>query len=528
MPGIDGASSRAGAPDVEAVTPGRRRVQRLGLFAGPVFAALAYGLLPEAPAGAGDEAAGLLGPAGRVTAAVAVWMATWWLTEAIPLYATSLLPLAVLPLLGASSIRATAAPYAHELIFLFMGGFLLALAMQRWGLHRRIALTALLLFGERPTHMVGGFMVVTAGLSMWVSNTAAAIIMLPVAVSVIGLVARQVDGEGAADTGPAAGAGVRSFAAALLLGIAYSASIGGVGTPIGTPPNLLVLSYARTHLGHDISFVRWMGLALPLVAVFLPLTWLLLTRVLHPIRLPRIEGGRELVGNALRELGPMGRGERIVLCAFASACLLWVTRPLLTSLEIGGVSPLAGLTDAGVAMLVAIFLFVAPVDWRHGTFALDWETAVKLPWGILVLFGGGLSLAAAIQHNGVGEWIGAQVGAMAGIPPLLLVAGVVTLVVFLTELTSNTATTATLTPVLAALAPSLGVDPMLLVVPAAIAASCAFMLPVATPPNAVIFGSGRVSSFQMSRAGFWLNWIGIALVTLLSWTLLIPLLVAGG
>lgn len=471
---------------------------------GPVLAAAAYALLPDAYRdGAGHGVA--FSHAGRVTAALAVWMATWWMTEAIPIYATALLPLAVLPLLRARSMKDAAAPYAHELIFLFLGGFLVALAMQRWGLHRRLALTALRWVGDRPANMVGGFMAVSAGLSMWVSNTATAIMLLPVATSVI-----EVVGDGGEHREE-----IRPFALALLLGIAYGASIGGIATPIGTPPNLFLLSYIQAELGIEISFLRWMAIGVPLVVCFLPLTWLLLTRWLYPMRMPRIEGGAERVRRALAELGPMSWGERCVLAVFAVACTLWVTRPLLVRLELFGVHPLAGLRDAGIAMLCALALFVIPVDRRRGEFVLDWQTALGVPWGILLLFGGGLSLAAAIGANGVAELLGAQVAGFAGISSLWVVLAVVTGIVFLTELTSNTATAATLIPILASLAPGLGLHPLLLAVPAGIAASCAFMLPVATPPNAIVFASGHVSIAQMARAGLWLNLGAAVVITLI-------------
>jgi sodium-dependent dicarboxylate transporter 2/3/5 len=267
-----------------------------------------------------------------------------------------------------------------------------------------------------------------------------------------------------------------------------------------------------------------MGIGLPLVAVFLPVAWLLLTKVIYPIRLGPVEGGRALFRSALAELGPMRRGERSVLAVFLLASALWITRPLLAGLELAGAHPLAGLSDAGIAMLAAMVLFVTPAEGQGGRFVLDWETAVKLPWGILVLFGGGLSLAAAIQANGVGELLAGQVAGLAGVPPVLIVVGVVAGIVFLTELTSNTATTATLIPVLAALAPGLGLEPLLLIVPAALAASCAFMLPVATPPNAVVFGSGQVRLPEMSRAGLVLNLVAIALIPLLTFAVAMPLL----
>ncbi len=508
-------------PGNPQVSESRRRVQRIGLVSGPLLAALTYLLLPEVHLGANGELMELSAK-GRATAGIAVWMALWWLSEAIPVYATALLPLVLFPLSGATNMTDAAKPYAHPLIFLFLGGFLIARAMESHGLHRRIALLVLRFVGERPRNMIAGFMGVTAFLSMWVSNSATAIMMLPVAISVIGVVQRQL-GE-LEDSTPETATDSRHFALAMLLGIAYGASIGGIGTPIGTPPNLFLLSYMKEQLDLEISFVRWMGVGLPLVLIFLPLTWWLLTRALFPIRLERIEGGAQLVKSAWQELGPMRRGERIVLVVFLATALAWMTRPLLGNLEIAGARPLAGLTDAGIAMLAAIVLFVIPVDWRKGRFALDWETASKVPFGVLLLFGGGLSLAAAIQSGGVAELLGGQVAALPEIPSWILVLIVVTAIVFLTELTSNTATTATLIPVLAGLAPGLGVDPLLLIVPAAIAASCAFMLPVATPPNAIVFGSGLVQISDMSRAGFWLNWIGIGIVTGLAYAVVIPLL----
>jgi sodium-dependent dicarboxylate transporter 2/3/5 len=354
--------------------------------------------------------------------------------------------------------------------------------------------------------MVGGFMIASAALSMWVSNTATAVMMLPIALSVVRLAGDDEGGR---------------FRVALLLGVAYGCSIGGIGTLIGTPPNLFLASYARSELGIEISFVRWMAFGLPLVACFLPIAWWLLTRVLYPLGDRRIEGGREGVRLALAELGPLNRGERITMVVFAITAVSWITRPLLVGLSWG---PFGGLTDTGIAMLAALSLFCIPVDARQRVFAMDWETAARLPWGVLVLFGGGLSLAAAIGHNGVGDFIGSQLASFGTMPTFVLVVAIVTLVIFLTELTSNTATTATLVPILAGFAIGLGTAPLLLIVPAVVAASCAFMLPVATPPNAIVFGSGHVSMFEMNRAGLWLNVVGIALITALTYALAIPAL----
>jgi sodium-dependent dicarboxylate transporter 2/3/5 len=498
-------------------------VQWTGLAAGPVIALAVYLALPESYPAA-DGTAVVFSQAGRSTAAIGAWMALWWMTEAIPVYATALLPLALLPLSSARTAAEAAAPYGHELIFLFMGGFILALSMQRWDLHRRIALSVLRLVGTGPRKMIGGFMLVTAVLSMWVSNTATAIMMLPIAMSVVGLIERT-QLPGVSDDGDSTPTGLRTnFALALLLGIAYAASIGGLGTLIGSPPNLFLASYIESQTHYQLSFVRWMSIGLPLVAVFLPIAWLMLTRVLFPVKNEEIQGGSEFTEDEYRRLGPMSRGEWSTFLVFCCTASAWTFRPLLAGIEIAGTTPLAGLTDSGIAMLAALLLFVIPVDARRRVFVIDWQTAVKLPWGILVLFGGGLSLAAAIQANGVGEYIGASVSALSGLPTVLLVILVAALVIFLTELTSNTATTATLVPILFSLAPGLDIHPFLLMVPATLAASCAFMLPVATPPNAIIFSSGAVTIPQMTRAGVWLNLIGVILITMLTYLVVVPVL----
>jgi sodium-dependent dicarboxylate transporter 2/3/5 len=504
----------------------RELLQRIGLPAGPLLALVTYLALPEGYTDSAGAWLALEGPA-RATMAIAAWMAVWWLSEAIPIYATALLPLALLPLSGAATIRDAARPYGHELIYLFMGGFIIALAMQRWGLHRRIALRALSVVGRDPRSTVGGFMLVTALLSMWVSNTATVVMMLPIAISVIGLVWRA-EGRGEWDGASPLPAGeTRNFALCLLLGIAYGASIGGIGTLIGTPPNLFLASFVQSQLGHEISFVGWMAIGLPLVAVFLPVVWWGLTRWLYPVSGRVTAGSGTYTREALAALGPMRTGEWVTLAVFATTACTWILRPVLNDLEIAGLRPLAGLTDAGVAVIAALSLFVIPVDRKERVFAMDWETAVQLPWGVLILFGGGLSLAAAIQANGVGAHIGNQVGALASWPPLLLMAGVTALVIFLTELTSNTATTATFVPILAGLAPGLDLSPYVLIVPATIAASCAFMLPVATPPNAIVFGSGTLTVPEMSRAGLWFNLVGIVLITAVTYAVALPLLTAG-
>jgi len=480
----------------------RATIQWAGLLAGPALAAVTYALLPAQYTDSSGAAVAFT-PAGRATLALMAWMASWWLTEAIDISATALLPIAALPLSGAATLAEAAAPYADPVIFLFLGGFMLAQAMQRWGLDRRIALITLRAVGDRPAAMVAGVMAATAVLSMFVSNTATAAMMLPIAMGVVRLIDR--------------GDGRSSFAVCMMLGIAYAASIGGIGTIIGTPPNGFLVGYVRERYGDEITFVRWLAVGLPLVGLFLPVTWLLLTRVIYRVPATPIEGAAALIAAEHERLGRVTRGEWAVLVIFALTAAGWVTRPLL-------VAVVPGLGDAGIAMIAALALFVTPVDVGRREFVLDWPTAAQAPWGILILFGGGLSLAGAIDRHHVADWIGSLVAGGVGLPPVILVGLVTAGVIFLTELTSNTATTATLVPILAALAPGLGIEPILLIVPAALAASCAFMMPVATPPNAIVFASGAVTIPQMCRAGLYLNIVGIVLITTLAFAVVRPVL----
>ena len=491
-------------------------VKAAARFAGPVIALVVYNVLPETYVSDGGVV--VFSHAGRATTALAVWMALWWLTEAIDIPATALLPLVVLPFVGASAIRDVAAPYAHDLIFLFLGGFILSMAMQRWELHRRIALLTLSIVGTNPQRIVAGFMITTAGLSMWLSNTATAIMMLPIALSVIGMVSERLDGARSGE--------IHRLAVCLMLGIAYAASIGGVGTIIGSPPNLFLVSYIRDTLGRDISFAQWMAMGLPLVIVFLPVTWWVLTRMLFPIPSSSI-GGSEAIRQGYAALPEMGWAERATAVVFGLAAIGWIGRAWLISVEIGGVRIFAGLTDAGISMAAALSLFVIPARTDAGGPVMRWRDLNAMPWGILLLFGGGMSLAAAIQANGVAEFLGHQATAWQGIPSWLLIILVTTLVIFLTELTSNTATAATFIPILGGSALGLGVHPYLLIVPAALAASWAFMLPVATPPNAIVFGSGYITVADMRRAGLWLNLGGIALLTVVRYFVALPLLGGG-
>lgn len=491
-------------------------VQPLGLVLGPVLALLTYWLLPDTYIG--PEGSVALGAAARSTTAAAVWMAVWWLTEAIDVSATALLPLVLFPLTGTLPIKDAAAPYANELIFLFMGGFMLSLSMARWGLHRRVALLALRMVGSKPVNIVGGFMAVTALISLWVSNTATVLMMLPIAQSVVDLLSNG--SEGAEERNTFGEEGKRNFILCLMLGIAYASSIGGWGTIIGTAPNVLVVSYIGDNLGREISFLEWMLFGIPIVAIFLPIAWILLTRLLYPIRIDRIEGSEKLGRDEYEKLGKMNSGEWATLIVFLIAVVAWIIRPFIEDVEIAGGKPFANLTDAGIAIGAAFLLFVIPTRRKRNEYVMNWDTASKLPWGVLILFGGGLSLARAIEVNGVADFIGVQVSRFSGMPEWGVILLVVLLLIFLTELASNTATTATLVPILAGIAPALGMNPYVLLVTATIAASCGFMMPVGTPPNALVFASGYVTASQMARAGIWLNIIGALLISLMAYTVI--------
>ena len=493
-----------------------------GRVAGPGLALVTYFLLRL------DEA---LGTPARTTAAIGVLLAVWWMTEAMPLAATALLPIVLFPLLGVLAVADATAPYADPNIFLFMGGFMIALAMQKWDLHKRIALITVRAVGTRPPRLIGGFMIATAFISMWVSNTATTVLMLPIGLSVLLLVLDRVkadsDGGSAADdvrdrtssdgavTTLIEDRDTRNFAVALMLGIAYAASIGSLATLIGTPPNLILSAFVEQNYDITIGFGQWMLLGLPLSVTFLALAWVVLTRIAFRSDLKEIPGGKEMIQTELDALGRMSRGEWTVLGVFVTTAFLWVLRqPLADWDALVSVLPfMTELTDASIAIAGALALFLIPVDARRGVSALDWKTAQQLPWGVLLLFGGGLSLAAAVQDSGLDEYIGEQVGELGVLPLILIVAATTGIVLLLTEITSNTATAAAFLPVLGGVAVGLDITPLALLAPAALAASCAFMLPVATPPNAIVFGSGYVTVGQMLRGGALLNVIGIVLIT---------------
>ncbi len=472
------------------------RWQKIGLWIGPILFLLV--LFTSPPAG--------LSQTGWRTAAVAALLSIFWITEAIPIPVTSLLPLALFPLLGIAKIDNAASPYANPLVFLFMGGFIIALAMQRWKLHKRIALTIIKFIGIQPHAIIFGFMIASALLSMWISNTATAMMMLPIGISVIELTLRN---EQKLD-GPVES----NFGRNLMLGIAFGSSIGGLGTLIGTPPNAFLAAFMRQNFGYHIGFLQWMLVGVPLVLIGLPLTYFLLTRVVYPIRLKYLPGGKDFIDMELKNLGAISFPEKMVAIVFALVASLWILNPLVVKI-------IPGLSDSNIAISGAILLFLIPNIGQKGTFIMNWKSAEKLPWGVLLLFGGGLTLASAIHTSGLAEWIGNSLSTLKFLPILGLILIVTAVVVFLTELTSNTATAAAFLPIMSSVALGIGQNPLLLVIPAALGASCAFMLPVSTPPNAIVFSSGYITIPQMARAGVLVMFMFIFLITILTYTLVL-------
>ena len=469
---------------------GRRR---LGLLLGPALCCL----LLSVPVPAG------MPPLGMKVAAVTVLMAVWWIMEAIPMAATALLPIALFPLLGVMPTAKVTESYANHLIYLFMGGFLIAAAIEKWQLHKRIALHTVSLVGVSPKRIVLGFMLATGFLSCWISNTAAAMMMVTIGVALL----HQLSGGDGVIAEPDE-AGRSDFGTALMLGIAYAASIGGVATLIGTPPNAILAGIVEKRYGIVIGFAQWMEFAAPLAVVMLLATWYYLTHIAFRSELRELPGGKAVISEQLAALGPMSRQERWVLGVFALVVAAWLFRGVLH------IKALAEVTDSSVAISGALLLFVIPSDWRKGEFLLDWQTAVRIPWDIIILFGGGFALAAAFGVSGLTEWLGNQLSFLHGAGVVITTLGVVLLVIFLTEVTSNTATASLMLPIMGGFALAAGVPPLPLMAGTALAASFAFMLPVATPPNAIVFCSRQVTIPQMVRAGLWLNLFGTLLITL--------------
>jgi len=466
----------------------------IGRIAGPALFALIVGLFhPE----------GLNSKANAVLATTA-WIAIWWVTEAIPIAATALLPIVLFPLTGAVTLQATTAQYGDRYIFLYIGGFLIAIAIEKWGLHRRIALHIIKLIGTNVTGIILGFMVATAALSMWISNTATAVLMLPIGMAIIAQLRDNPETDAHEN---------QVFGKALMIAIAYSASIGGMATLIGTPPNLVLAGMVQELYGVEISFAQWIMLGLPVSLVLLVLCWLYLTRVAFTFQQKGFPGGREEIDKQLAALNRMSIEEKLLLAVFVLTAASWISRSFLQ--EQFGLFP--RLDDTTIAMIAGLGLFLLPCwkrgDAETGGALLQWEDTKNLPWGIILLFGGGMALAEGFESSGLAVWLGSHTALLQNASLLLVVFMLVAAVNFLTEVTSNLATTSMILPILASMALSMDVHPFLLMVGATLAASCAFMLPVATPPNAVVFGSGHLRIADMVRTGFWMNVISILLLT---------------
>lgn len=469
-------------PDLIERNPRRHLI---ALVAGPLLALL----MLSAPA-----PEGLPVPAWR-TLAITSWIVVWWLSEAIPIPATAMIPIAFFPMLDIVDLKTTSQNYAHPLLLMFLGGFMLAAAMQRCGLHRRIALTIISMVGTSPSRIIAGFMLATGLLSMWISNTATTLMMVAVALPVI-----KLHSDTAASAKDA-----RNFSISLLLAVAYSASIGGLGTPIGTPPNALLISILNDSYNIKIDFATWMTFGLPVVALMLPLTWLMLTRVLFPVGQSSTNGpDSSTIDDELKALGPAKRTEKMVLAVFLLAAFGWlVGAPIARSYGIP-------VSDTAVAIIAALLLFTLPSRLDKPEFLLDWESTRDIPWGVLIMLGGGLAIATGFASSGLAQAIGDGIARFSGLGLWLFVLIAIAAIVFLTELTSNTASAATFLPILGAIAVGMGYDPRVMLIPVTLGASMAFMMPVATAPNAIVFSHPAIKINDMVRTGFWLNLIAIA------------------
>ena len=434
-----------------------------------------------------------------------IWIAVWWITEAVPIAITSLLPVVLFPLTGGMELAETTASFGHRYIFLYIGGFILAIAIERWNLHKRIALNIIQLIGTNVKNVILGFMVATAFLSMWISNTATSVMMLPIGMSIISQLMdnpKTVENEN------------QNFGKALMLAIAYSASIGGMATLIGTPPNLVLATIVQETYGIEITFSKWFMFGLPISLILLAICWKYLTEIAFTFKQKKFPGGRNEINKQLKSLGKLSYEEKMVLLIFVGTAFAWITRSFLLQKLI------PNLDDTIIAVIAGILLFILPASKSKNRKLINWEEAVKLPWGILLLFGGGLALAQGFKTSGLAEWIGGLLTLLEGASIFILLIFLIALVYFLTEITSNLATTAMILPILAPLSLVLDVNPFMLMVGATVAASCAFMLPVATPPNAVVFGSGYLRIPDMAKTGVWMNLFSIIFLTIMVYFLL--------
>ena len=462
-------------------------IKNIGLFLGPlVFFLVKFFYNPEE-----------LSNEGLSILASTLWVAIWWITEAVPIYVTALIPIILFPLSGGLELKQTTAAYGHKFVFLFVGGFILAIAIEKWKLHKRIALNIISLVGTKKSNIILGFMIATAFLSMWISNTATAVMILPVGLAIISQLKdnpKTIENENLV------------FGKTLMLAIAYSASIGGMATLIGTPPNLVLAGVIKTSYNIEINFLQWMSFGLPISIFLLFICWKYLTSVAYKFDNQNFDSGIDEIKDQLKSLGKISYEEKSVMIIFIATALAWITQSFIIKKYIPEID------DTIIAIIAAVTLFILP-NKKGDKKLLAWEDAVKLPWGILLLFGGGMALAKGFDSSGLAIWIGSQMSFFDAIPLLALLLFLVAMVNFLTEITSNLATTAMLLPVLVALAETIGVNPYYLLVGATVAASCAFMLPVATPPNAVVFGSKILKIDDMIKKGFWMNLISIFILT---------------
>lgn len=459
--------------------------KNIGLILGPLcFILIHFFVHPE---GLSEQGKSVLG--------VTAWIAIWWITEAVPIEVTALMPLILFPLTGGLGLKETGAAYGHKFIFLFVGGFTLAIAIEKWQLHKRIALYIIKLIGTSLINIMLGFMLSTALLSMWISNTATTVMMLPIGMAVIA----QLNGGNTLkkDT---------PFGKALMLSIAYSASIGGMATLIGTPPNLIFVGVIQELYGIEISFFQWFKFGLPITMVLLLICWLYLGKFAFNLKGQQFPGGKTMINEQIKELGKFSREEKTVLIVFLLTAFAWISRSFLIKQFVPNID------DTIIALIAAVVLFILPSS-KKGKKLLTWNDAVQLPWGVLLLFGGGIALAIGFDDSGLAGWVGNQLSVLQGVSLLVMVFVIIASVNFLTEITSNLATTAILLPILASLAVVVDIHPFLLLAAATVAASCAFMLPVATAPNALVFGSGYIKMSDMIRAGVWLNIISIIVLT---------------
>ncbi|MFO0856088.1 MAG: SLC13 family permease [Phycisphaerales bacterium] len=517
-------------PHPDPWTPARL----IGLFLGPVVAALLYFILPTQLHNAAGEVTATLTNSGRLTIAIGGWLAVWWVSEAIPIEAAALLPLVAFPLFGVATFKETAIPYADEVVYLFLGGMLLGCAMERWNLHRRLALLVMLKVGTSPPKLLAGILLATALLSMWVSNTAAAIMMLPIAAGVVRIAQHSSRNKSPATTsasenltsltpdlsessseGP--GRPAKNFGVAAMLAVAYGASIGGVGTLVGTPPNGVCAAFIAKTYPDTLTFSEWIKLGVPVMLVTLPVCWGLLL-LLFPTRNLDIHGATDLLKREHESLGKTTKGEWLVIIIFSLASLAWIFRPQLVELfnltkQTADGKQIALLTDAGIAITASLLMFLIPVKPRKGVMLLDWRTARTIPWGVLLLFGGGLTLAAAVEANGVDKVVASLFAGLHGIHPLIVVLIVTAAAMFISEIGSNTAVATVLLPIVATAAPAIGIHPYMLIFAVTLAVSLAFMMPSGTPPNALVFSSGYLRVPQMVRAGFLLNLACVLIIT---------------